>query len=255
MFLKILVPACLIITTAQLIALVHAIHYWLVICRIPENYVFLGALTQSFVVGPIYLTYIVTTVVQLFYAMRVWTVSKRNKVITGIIVAMSLTQLTSGVSLVTYMVTIGNVTAVYSKFNKVAGSVELGSSTLCDIVISATLVWLLRGNKQNSFKRTRNAIDKLVLYSVNIGLLTNLIALVNLVTWLAAPEDNFIFAIFHFSLGKIYVNSMLVSLNARDKIRNEMMTSAYVAPSMFDVDGVGATAPKTIPLGRIGGKV
>ncbi|KAH8813787.1 hypothetical protein DL96DRAFT_1625388 [Flagelloscypha sp. PMI_526] len=224
MFLKILVRTnseIWILTTAQLIALVYAIYFWLVICRIPENYVFLGALTQSFVVGPIYLT----------VRCHVTDTTHLRSFLNG------------ASALVTYMVTIGNVTA---GLLQVAGSIELGSSMLCDIVISAALVWLLRGSKQNSFKRTRNAIDKLVLYSVNIGPFDK---------WLAAPEDNFIFAIFHFSLGKIYVNSMLVSLNARDKIRNEMMSNAYVAPSMFDVDGVGATAPKTIPLGRIGGKV
>ncbi|KAH8810525.1 hypothetical protein DL96DRAFT_1627435 [Flagelloscypha sp. PMI_526] len=258
MFLKILILVCLVLTTAQLVALVYAIYFWLVICRIPENYLFLGALTQSFVVGPIYIIYIVITVVQLFYAMRVWIVSNKNKTITGIIVAMSLTQLISGIAQVTYMVSIGNVRAVYSKFNKVAGSIELASSMLCDIVISGALVWLLRGSKQSSFKGTRHAIDRLVLYSVNIGLLTNLVSLVNLVTWLAAPEDNFIFAIFHFSLGKIYVNSMLVSLNARDKIRGKLVAENVHGTSVFDVDGINATStsvPCAIPLGNMSGKV
>lgn len=81
---------------------------------------------------------------------------------------------------------------------------------LCDILISASLVHFLRG-RLHGFRSTRNAVNKLILYSVNIGIVTNVVALVNLVTWLAAPESNFLWAVFHFSLGKIYVNSMLVS--------------------------------------------
>ncbi|KAK0499274.1 hypothetical protein EDD18DRAFT_848518 [Armillaria luteobubalina] len=237
-FLKYLVGFCVILSTAQLATIAYMVYFWMIICRTPPNYAFLGAL-KNLIVVPAYITYFLTTVVQCFYAMRVWFVSGKKVLLVVIIVILAITQLGGGFALVSYMVTIDSIIAVYSRFNHISGSIELGSSMLCDIIISTSLVIYLRESRTNVFRKTRHAVDRLVLYSVNIGLLTNIMAMANLVTWLAAPESDFTWAIFHFSLGKVYVNSMLVSLNARHKIRQELRAGQYVSPtSMFDVDGI-----------------
>ncbi|KAF9440347.1 hypothetical protein P691DRAFT_767885 [Macrolepiota fuliginosa MF-IS2] len=239
-YLKILVGACVVLSTAQLATLAYTVYFWMIVCRNPANYEFLGILGNSLVVVPAYITYFLTSVVQCFYAMRVWFISGKQLWLVATLVVLAITQLVGGFALVSYMTTINNIVAVYSKFNHISGSIELGSSMICDILISASLWWYLRRSRGVVFGRTKKAIDTLILQAVNIGLLTNIIALVNLVTWLAAPESSFTWAVFHFSLGKIYVNSMLVSLNAREKIRHNMGgkdNSAYLAASTLDIDG------------------
>ncbi|KAJ7652810.1 hypothetical protein DFH06DRAFT_1205747 [Mycena polygramma] len=214
--LKFLVGFCVFLNTAQLGVLAYTVYFWLITCRLPENYPLLGSLKRSMV--PSYLTYFLTTVVQSFYAVRVWFVSHKNRYLVSAIMFLSITQMASGFALCTYMATIDKLVAVYSHFNHIAGSLELGSSMLCDLLITISLVYYLRGSS-SGFKGTQGAVNKIIMYSINTGMVTNVFALVNLVTWLAAPRTDFTWAVFHFALGKIYVNSMLVSLNARAGIR------------------------------------
>jgi len=246
---KWLVAGCVFLNTAQIAAISYTVYFWMIVCRTPANYPFLGTLGQGLVVVPAYLTYFLATAVQCFYAMRVWFVSGKNLWLTGAIVVLSIIQLAGGFALVSYMVTQNTIVSVYSRFNHIAGGIELAASILCDMIISISLVILLRKNRDQVFRGTRHAVDRLILYSINIGLLANAVVIANLITWLVAPETDFTWAVFHFSLGKVYVNSMLVSLNARKKIRHDLSPSqGYVqaATSTFDVfDGTSTVAARS----------
>ncbi|KAH8794594.1 hypothetical protein DL96DRAFT_1305437 [Flagelloscypha sp. PMI_526] len=194
--LKLIVSTCFFLMTVQLATFVYMMYFYLVTCRAPENYAFLSSVIPGLLPVSKYMTYTVTTVVQLFYAMRVWIVSNKNRYITGTIAAMSMTQFVAGFAVTSYLVKKGDLSAVYSHFERVVGSLELVSNMLCDIVISGALVWFLQRNKQTSLVRTRYVINKLMLYSINTGLLANVVVFLNLVTWLTVPQGNFIFAIF-----------------------------------------------------------
>ncbi|KAF9441754.1 hypothetical protein P691DRAFT_714923 [Macrolepiota fuliginosa MF-IS2] len=233
--------SCRVLSTAQLATLAYTVYFWMIVCRNPANYRFLGILGNSLIVVPAYITYFLTSFVQCFYAMRVWFISVKQLWLVATIVALAVTQLVGGFALVSYMTTINDIITVYSKFNHVPWEQHgLGSSMVCDVLISTSLWWYLRKSRGVVFGRTKNAINKLILQAVNIGLLTNVIALVNLITWLAAPESSFTWAVFHFSLGKIYVISMLASLNAREEIRHNMNgenNSTRLAASIIEIDG------------------
>ncbi|KDR74737.1 hypothetical protein GALMADRAFT_249629 [Galerina marginata CBS 339.88] len=239
-YLKILVGISVVLCTAQLATLSYTVYFWMIVCRAPKNYEFLGSLGNALVVVPAYITYFLATLVQCFYAMRVWFVSRKKLWLVSAIVILSITQFVGGFALVSYFTTVNNIDAAYLKFSHISGSIELGSSIACDILISGSLWWYLRKGRGNVFRSTRGAIDALIHQAVNIGLLTNIIALVNLTTWLSLPQSDFTWAVFHFAVGKVYVNSMLVSLNTREKIRHNMGStdgSAYLASSTFDIDG------------------
>ncbi|PPQ65128.1 hypothetical protein CVT24_003019 [Panaeolus cyanescens] len=254
-YLKTLVGVSVALNTAQMATLAYTVYFWIIVCREPANYAFLGLLGNALVVVPAYITYFLTTLVQCFYAMRVWFVSGKKVWLVALIFGLSIIQLAGGFALVSYITTINNIIAVYSKFNRISGSIELGSSMLCDIIISASLWWYLGRARGKVFSRTRKAVDVLILQAVNIGILTKqvpivIVALTNLVTWLVIPPTNFTWAVFHFSLGKIYVNSMLVSLNSREKIRYNMNSGgnksgggAYLVHSTFDIDGTTTRNP------------
>ncbi|PPQ82920.1 hypothetical protein CVT24_008804 [Panaeolus cyanescens] len=145
--------------------------------------------------------------------MRVWFVSGKKVWLGALIFGLSIIQLAGGFALVSYITTINNIIAI-------SGSIELGS---CDIIISASLWWYLGRARGKVFSRTRKAVDVLILKAVNIGILTKqvptIVALTNLVTWLVIPPTNFSWTVFHISLGKIYVNSMLVSFSTMSQGR------------------------------------
>ncbi|KIJ55048.1 hypothetical protein M422DRAFT_241132 [Sphaerobolus stellatus SS14] len=77
-----------------------------------------------------------------------------------------------------------------------------------------------------------------------------------LVTWQALPPSRFIWPIFYIPLASIYVNSLLVSLNAREGLRRQMCVIYTTKFSMFDVDGIdllkksGADFPM-VPIPKI----
>ncbi|KAJ7237975.1 hypothetical protein C8J57DRAFT_1727737 [Mycena rebaudengoi] len=175
-----------LLNTAQLGVLGSTLYFWLITCRLPQNYPRLGSLKRVLSHDG--------------YSM----VSNKNKYLVSAIIFLSVTQMASGFALCSYMSTTDKITSVYSRFNHIAGSLQLGSSMLGDILITASLVYCLRGSVA-SFKgtpRTRNAINKIVMYSVNTGIVTNIVTMIDLITWLAAPETDFTWAVFHFALGK-----------------------------------------------------
>ncbi|KIJ23557.1 hypothetical protein M422DRAFT_786140 [Sphaerobolus stellatus SS14] len=66
------------------------------------------------------------------------------------------------------------------------------------------------------------ALDKLVLYSLNVGLVTTAIAVLFLITWLVVSHELILWTAFYYPAGEIYVNSILVSLHTRDSLREQM---------------------------------
>ncbi|KIJ43864.1 hypothetical protein M422DRAFT_169160, partial [Sphaerobolus stellatus SS14] len=85
-----------------------------------------------------------------------------------------------------------------------------------NIVITIIMCWLLSNSRTGS-RRTDTVVMRLIMYTVNTGLLVSLAALLTLVTAAARPHT-FIYAAFYFLIPGLYLNSMLASLNARHSI-------------------------------------
>ncbi|KIJ33750.1 hypothetical protein M422DRAFT_264202 [Sphaerobolus stellatus SS14] len=92
---------------------------------------------------------------------------------------------------------------------------------------------------KDAFKSTQSVIIKLVLYSLNIGLVTTMGNIVTLVIWRRIPEEKYEWLIPYMWTPELYFNSLLVSLNARVSIRsglqgnrNTLLRSTHI----FDID-------------------
>ncbi|KIY68391.1 hypothetical protein CYLTODRAFT_489771 [Cylindrobasidium torrendii FP15055 ss-10] len=103
-----------------------------------------------------------------------------------------------------------------------------GISTGLDILIAGTMISILLKNR-TGFKKTDGIITKLasdipicseVTYIVNSGLLTSACALGTLLALRLGPETYVAYP-FYFCLGRVYVISLLASLNARRGIKAE----------------------------------
>ncbi|PPQ75119.1 hypothetical protein CVT26_008297, partial [Gymnopilus dilepis] len=87
-----------------------------------------------------------------------------------------------------------------------------------DIVIAFSLCWLLHKSR-TGFSKSNRIIDKLILFTVNTGLLTSLCAIASLTSIIVAGHT-YLYIAFFFCIGRLYTNSLLVTLNAREMIRS-----------------------------------
>ncbi|KIJ32227.1 hypothetical protein M422DRAFT_266039 [Sphaerobolus stellatus SS14] len=89
-----------------------------------------------------------------------------------------------------------------------------------DLLIALILCYYLRrGN--SDFTKTNSVISHIVRYTVTTGLSTTLFALGCLIAFLASPRSLIIVSM-HFSLGRMYTNSVVATLNARHHLRSMM---------------------------------
>ncbi|KAF8688095.1 hypothetical protein RHS03_09799, partial [Rhizoctonia solani] len=89
----------------------------------------------------------------------------------------------------------------------------LGGASLCDVVIVYMLSNALM-TQRTGFGRTDALINKLLWYTINTGLLTSIFAIVDLICF--CTMNNLIHFGFNMALGKLYTNTLLATLNARD---------------------------------------
>ncbi|KAI0660103.1 hypothetical protein C8Q70DRAFT_1053340 [Cubamyces menziesii] len=96
-----------------------------------------------------------------------------------------------------------------------------GAEVAADAIITISQCLLLV-QMRTGLERTDSIISLMMKYSINTGLLTSICAILVLVTYSAQPT-NFIYFAFYFVYSKLYVNSLLATLNAR---RSRMMQCA-----------------------------
>ncbi|KAF8525781.1 hypothetical protein BU17DRAFT_83269 [Hysterangium stoloniferum] len=103
----------------------------------------------------------------------------------------------------------------YTQFLKYTWAVDtwLGSAALCDILVSAAIVRSL-WRSRTGFPRTNNLIMKLILWTVNTGILTSLWAILDIALF-SASQDTLIHDFFNVMLAKLYANTLLATLNNR----------------------------------------
>jgi hypothetical protein len=86
-----------------------------------------------------------------------------------------------------------------------------------DVLIAAVLCIVLHRSR-TGFHRSDTMINKLIVFAVNTGLLTSICAVASLISIVVAG-NTFLYICFYFSLGRLYSNSLLATLNARNMIR------------------------------------
>lgn len=176
---------------------------------------FLTVLVDTLVVE-VFFTGFVAVLVQCFFAMRVWVLSGKNVIITTVVMSFVLSEFAAvmayGVQGVKYtkLADLGNLKALSISVNALAAS--------GDIIIAATLCWLL-SRSRTGFKRSDSMITKMIAFCVNTGLVTSVCALGSLITIVVLPNA-FVYIAFYFTLSRLYSNSLLATLNARQSLRN-----------------------------------
>ncbi|KAF9264336.1 hypothetical protein L218DRAFT_240389 [Marasmius fiardii PR-910] len=211
--LKTLVATVLLCDTIHQILISHTLYTYVIL-----NYgkpLTLGMTVWSLLAEVLFNGFI-GLLVQCFLMIRVWRLSKKNVWLVapafllvfaefGCILAFGIKALVS----VKTFADLATMKALSITVNALAAA--------GDVYITGSLSYLLRTSR-TGFQSSDAMIGKLITYTVNTGLLTTLCAIASLISILAAPTT-FIYITFFFAIGRLYANSLLATLNARQLIR------------------------------------
>jgi len=161
-----------------------------------------------------------TILCQGFFLHRVWTFSKKNWLLTGVLALACTT--TVGLDIAMTIQTSRNKSvAVFSSVGQeIITMFSLGAGV--DMVIALLLVWYLQQGR-TSFESTNFVLTRIIQYTVATGLATSLLALGCVAAYMLKP-DGFVFIAMHFSLGRMYTNALLATLNSRRNLRSALGT-------------------------------
>ncbi|KAJ6457963.1 hypothetical protein C8R45DRAFT_561666 [Mycena sanguinolenta] len=162
--------------------------------------------------------FVVAFVAQLFYATRIWVLSRGNWRYVAPVVLLAFLQISFGIAQTVEVA----IKHRYSKLQStVATSTSQGAfSAACDITITAILCYILRKSR-TGVRRTDNALDKMVIYAFNRGVMTSVMALAQLILFVAKP-GTLLFTVFILPNSHVYVISVCSMLMSRETLRSEM---------------------------------
>ncbi|EIN13003.1 hypothetical protein PUNSTDRAFT_131231 [Punctularia strigosozonata HHB-11173 SS5] len=179
-------------------------------------------------------TAIVACTCQAFFTVRVWVLGK-NYIVTAVCAILCLLRLVLSIVTTYGSLHIRDV-AVYEK--KFGWSIRtgLGVATAADVCIAAALVYYLSRN-QTAFANTKRLIQRMLTFTIETCLITSTVTVIDIICFATMP-DNFVFLGLYFLVSKLYSNSLLTSLNARQSFRE-----GHTGPSRLTTgtSGVGIT--------------
>ncbi|KAJ7851104.1 hypothetical protein B0H13DRAFT_2086311 [Mycena leptocephala] len=104
--------------------------------------------------------------------------------------------------------------------------------TTNDLIIATTLVVLLRNQHTDVHQRTAALVEKLILWSIETGILTSAYSITTLACFLTMKE-NFIWLAFFVVGARVFSSSLLASLNSRATLRAmDEVTVSVSLPSL-----------------------
>ncbi|KAG2110780.1 hypothetical protein BD769DRAFT_79298 [Suillus cothurnatus] len=98
-------------------------------------------------------------------------------------------------------------------------TLSLTSRLVCELTLTLSMVWYLRKQRSSTFLRTTTIIDRLVLWTLETGLITSLVVAF-IMGFFLAMKQNYIWVSIYANLATVNANSLLASLNGRLILRS-----------------------------------
>jgi len=164
------------------------------------------------------ITSISNFIIRCLFAHRVYKLSHGSVLTTLGIMAISTTDLVTGIVISAKAFSISS----YADLDHISNLMYLSfaAGTGSDLSVAVSLCYHLHRSR-TGFERTDGIIKILMQYTVNTGLLVAIDAAAGMICYILMPH-NLIFLGFYLLLSKLYLNSYLASLNARDSLREKL---------------------------------
>ncbi|KAJ7727958.1 hypothetical protein B0H16DRAFT_1778261 [Mycena metata] len=162
-------------------------------------------------------THVIEFTRQCFYARRVYFLSGRSLIISTVILLLGSLGAAKTLLLQTFIqqymyVPLFLCILVLTRLFERWGVTSIVGQTAADMVITATSIYYLKAGK------TESLLDKLLLWTGSTGMLTSAISLAFLGAFVGAP-DALIYLALDQILTRVYVNTLLATLNFRAVLR------------------------------------
>ncbi|KIK70291.1 hypothetical protein GYMLUDRAFT_255444 [Collybiopsis luxurians FD-317 M1] len=240
-FLRVLVGVILVCDTFQ-VGILTACVYEYVILNF-GNQDILGSLLNTLIIE-IFFSDVIAVAVQMFYCWRIWRLSNGNFFM---VLPLALLSLAAFGSLLVYSCLALN----FETFEELTSLKNLSMScnilaAASDILISTAMVFLLQSAK-TAYKKTNNMINRLILFAFNTGLPVSFCALwacISINVW----PSTFVYMFFFLLQGRLYTNSLLVSLNSREYIKRGSC-KGYNTETGFPMNSYGSPLEYHVGVG------
>lgn len=202
------------------------------------------ALNSKEILSSNFVTAFVCALVQVFFVRRVWALSRRNRILTATCIILAMAQFSFIIAYFALTITFDYVEEITVYIN-LARAVTAVSAITDSFLSCSVAILLLRS--RSGFARSDSAIHRIVVYAISTGLTTGVCEVISFVTAFALP-GTFIYIAFFLTLPKLYINSMLASLNSRHGIRRDFEPNSSYRTSMMPVDVQFTSATATKPM-------
>ncbi|KAF8962346.1 hypothetical protein BDZ97DRAFT_1733137, partial [Flammula alnicola] len=218
-FLKSWVFTLWILDTVHMAFTAHGVYFYLVTNF--GNFEALAAPTWSILAG-VYLTNISDIIVRSIFAKRISILCGLHGGILRIllpvlIVILSLVVFICGCAFASRAFILHTFARLDEASVYIYASIAAGVAADSTIAIS---LCILLFKSRTELKRTDSILNILMAFSINTALLTSICALACLITYAIWPQ-RLIFVGIYFTLSKLFVNSLLASLNSRGMLRSK----------------------------------
>lgn len=183
---------------------------------------------DRFLVASLLISAFSCIMVQVVFVLRVWKLSDRNIPLAGSVFILVIGQFVGAclyfgrAAVLTTFMELKHVMPITRIVN--------GVSAAADGSIAIILVILLH-RVRTGFKRSETAITRLITFTINTGLVTGLCSLLALITGIFLA-DTLVFMFFYVLIGRLYMNSLLATLNSRISLRNEIFSNSHEATNV-----------------------
>ncbi|KAF7340865.1 hypothetical protein MSAN_02116000 [Mycena sanguinolenta] len=191
-----------------------------------------------------FLVTLITFVAQLFYTRTIWKISG-NAIITGSVCILAVIAFALGIATTVHLYQTPLATSISSRSFQILSGMVQGFAAFNDVLITVCLcTWLYQrkvgagGWDAGHTFGTDKVIDTLILYAVSRGVLTAITQFLFLTLNLSLPHATY-WMPFQQMVGKLYVNSVLATLNVRSTfstVENKQATMVFA-----DVPGMTST--------------
>ncbi|KAJ7116018.1 hypothetical protein C8R44DRAFT_880401 [Mycena epipterygia] len=229
-----LVIVVLICDTCQQTLLCHAVYKYLVTSI--GNPIILPTVVNTLMIQ-LFFSCAIATLVQQFYCWRIYKIGQSVL----LAIAVSMVSWTSCALLIVYSTKAVQLSLLSEVITLKTLSIAANTlSAVADVTISVVLVILLQSAK-TGFKKSTDLINRLMVFTFNTGLPTSICALVATIC-IAAFPNTFLYIFFFLLLGRLYTNSILVTLNSREYIKS---ASEHASREQYSLENSGR--PRQIP--------
>ncbi|KAI6122085.1 hypothetical protein F5141DRAFT_1201483 [Pisolithus sp. B1] len=237
---KFLVAATCILDTLHVSFMCHTLYYYLVInYGVPTSFEYV---VWSYAASGVAQLLVIVTV-QLFFAHKIYRLCRRGVrwLVTAPILLFILAHYGFGM-VVTVLIFYNNKMSVFTQTSYYSVTPSAASVVVAEVLITVSLcVILYDGGSYSGCARAKRLIKTLITYAANRCLLTSIVLIGELVV---NVDQQAVWTMgFNFIVGKLYTNSLLASLNAREHLRSQGSPTT----STLNIDGLHFADPPTPP--------